>query len=85
MENLGIKIELDRDNIITEQAMKLLTDYYCRDKEPSPQYAFARAATCYSPNNEFAQKIYDYVSKGWFMFASPVLSNAILPGEKVKA
>ena len=57
MENLGIKIELDRDNIITEQAMKLLTDYYCRDKEPSPQYAFARAATCYSPNNEFEQKI----------------------------
>ena len=85
MENLGINIELDRDKIITDQAMKLLTDYYCRDKEPSPQYAFSRAATCYSPNKEFAQRIYDYVSKGWFMFASPVLSNAVLPGEKVKA
>ena len=77
MENLGIKIDLDRDNIITDQAMKLLTDYYCRDKEPSPQYAFARAATCYSPDKAFAQRIYDYVSKGWFMFASPVLSNAV--------
>ena len=85
MENLGINIELDRDKIITDQAMKLLTDYYCREKEPSPQYAFSRAATCYSPSKEFAQRIYDYVSKGWFMFASPVLSNAVLPGEKVKA
>ena len=69
MENLGINIELSRDKLITEQAMKLLQDYYCREKEPSPQYAFARAATCYSPTKEFAQRIYDYVSKGWFMFA----------------
>ena len=85
MENLGINIDLKRDKLITDQAMKLLKDYYCREKEPSPQYAFARAATCYSPTKEFAQRIYDYVSKGWFMFASPVLSNAVLPGEKVKA
>ena len=49
MENLGINIELSRDKLITEQAMKLLQDYYCREKDPSPLYAFARAATCYSP------------------------------------
>ena len=34
---------------------------------------------------ELAQRIYDYVSKGWFMFASPVLSNAPLPNKKPKA
>jgi len=34
---------------------------------------------------ELAQKIYDYVSDGWFMFASPVLSNAPMPGEKTRA
>ena len=80
-----VAIQLERDFKITEQAMKLLKDYYCRDGETSPQHAFARAASCYSPDDEFAQKIYDYVSKGWFMFASPVLSNAINPGERVKA
>lgn len=80
-----VEINLERDKNITEQAMKLLKDYYCRDGETSPQQAFARAAACYSPNDAFAQRIYDYVSKGWFMYASPVLSNAIKPGEKVKA
>src|SRR5210317_1906603 len=80
-----VEINLERDKNITEQAMKLLKDYYCRDGETSPQQAFARAAACYSPNAAFAQRIYDYVSKGWFMYASPVLSNAIKPGEKVKA
>ncbi len=85
MSKVNLEIELDRDNLITEQAMKLLVDYYCREGETSPQQAFARAASCYSPTDEFAKRIYDYVSKGWFMYASPVLSNAILPGEKVKA
>ena len=85
MKELNVKVELDRDKIITEQAMKLLVDYYCRDDETSPQEAFARAAKCYSPDVGFAQRIYDYVSKGWFMYASPVLSNSIKPGEKAKA
>jgi ribonucleoside-diphosphate reductase alpha chain len=35
-------------------------------------------------DQEFAQRIYDYASKRWFMFASPVLSNAPLEGEKPK-
>jgi len=34
---------------------------------------------------ELAQRIYDAVSKGWFMFASPVLSNAPMPGQKARA
>ena len=80
-----VAIKLERDRNITEQAMKLLKDYYCKEGETSPQQAFARAASCYSPNDEFAKRIYDYVSKGWFMYASPVLSNAVSPGEKVKA
>ena len=80
-----VAIKLERDKNITEQAMKLLKDYYCKEGETSPQQAFARAASCYSPDDEFAKRIYDYVSKGWFMYASPVLSNAVGPGEKVKA
>ena len=41
-------------------------------------------AYCYG-DMDLAQRIYDYVSKGWFMYASPVLSNAPLPDEKAKA
>ncbi len=88
---LGLDIDLSRDENLTPFALKLLNDYYMRDDEDSPQQAFARAALAYgqdSVDNEdltFAQRIYEYVSKGWFMFASPVLSNAPMPGERWKA
>lgn len=83
---LGINIDLSRDRELSEQAQQLLTNYYCLQNEPSPQYAFARAAVAYSFGDmNLAQRIYDAAAKGWFMFASPVLSNAPLPGVKVKS
>ena len=83
---LGIRINEDRDKLLSEQAKKLLKDYYCKEDEPSPQIAFARAAHAYSFDDKgLAQRIYDYASKGWFMYSSPVLSNAPLPKQKVKA
>ncbi len=82
----NIKIDTDRDQNFTDQAQKLLKDYYCLTDEPSPQYALARASNAYSyGDKQLAQRIYDYASQGWFMFASPVLSNAPLPGKKPKA
>lgn len=84
--HLGITIYTERDKNLSEQSLKLLTDYYCTEDEKSPQEAFARAAVAYSDGDaDFAQRIYDYVSKGWFMYASPVLSNAPAPGQKAKA
>ena len=86
LDHLGIKIEKSRDKELSEQAYKLLKDYYCNDNEDSPQQAFARASVAYCDGDlELAQRIYDAVSKGWFMFASPVLSNAPAPGKKAKA
>ena len=85
-KHLGIKIDTTRDENLSEQSQKLLKDYYCKDDEKSPQHAFARAAVAFSAGDlELAQRIYDYVSKGWFMYSSPVLSNAPNPGEKAKA
>jgi len=86
MQYCGIEIDNRRNKLLSEQSLKLLQDYYCREDEKSPQQAFARAAACFSNNNlKLAQRIYDYVSKGWFMYSSPVLSNATLKGEEVKA
>lgn len=86
MQHLGLRIDTKRDNLLSEQSLKLLKDYYCREDEKSPQQAFARAAVAYSYGDMgLAQRIYDYVSKGWFMYASPVLSNAPLKDEQVKA
>jgi ribonucleotide reductase alpha subunit len=83
---VGLTIDLSKDKLFTEQALMLLKGFYLADTETSPQQAFARAAVAYSGGDMlFAQRIYDYASKGWFMFASPVLSNAPLPGAEVQA
>ena len=80
-----IAIDYDRDEHFSAQALKLLTDYYMLPDESSPQEAFARAALAYCEGDYgFAQRIYDYASKRWFMFASPVLSNAPLDGVEPK-
>ena len=85
-QHLGVKIDPSKDKTMTEQAVKLLKDYYCRDDESTPQEAFARAAVAFSAGDKkLAQRIYDAASNGWFMFSSPILSNAPLKGEKVKS
>ena len=85
-QHLGVKIDPSKDKTMTEQAVKLLKDYYCREDESTPQEAFARAAVAFSAGDKkLAQRIYDAASNGWFMFSSPILSNAPLKGEKVKS
>lgn len=85
-EYCGIEIDLSRDQHLDNFAIDLLSKYYESNNETSPQESFARAAVAYSKNNlELSQRIYDYASKGWFMYASPVLSNAPMPGQKPKA
>ena len=81
-----IEIDITRDTLLSEQATQLLRDYYMIRGESSPQEAFARAALAYCDGDyNFAQRIYNYASKQWFMFASPVLSNAPRWGEPFKA
>ena len=81
-----INIKLERDNTLTPQASQLMQQFYMLKGEDSPQEAFARAAEAYCAEDlELAQRIYDYVSQGWFMFSSPILSNAPKKGEKHKA
>ena len=79
-EYSGIVIDYSRDKLLPEQGLAMLTakGFYKKEHEESPQESFARGATCYSFGDyEFAQRIYDYVSNGYFTFASPVLSNAV--------
>lgn len=78
----ALKIDYTRNALLTEQAYTLLMDYYCAEDE-NPQDAYARAATAFCGGDlNLAQRIYDYASKGWFMFSSPILSNAPKEGEK---
>ena len=67
MRKYGINIDLTRDKRLSDQANKLL-EYYLQDDETSPQEGFARAAVAYCGGDmKLAQRIYEYVFKGYFM------------------
>ena len=68
-------INYRRDNYLSEFSIKTLQDRYLIDGELSPQDAFARAAKAFSDDDAHAQRLYDYASKLWFMFSTPILSN----------
>ena len=63
-----------RDALLTEFGKTTLVDRYLLPGE-SFQDMFARVATAYADDIEHAQRIYDYISRLWFMPATPVLSN----------
>ena len=71
----NVVVDYRRDNYLSEFSKKTLQDRYMIDGEVSPQDAFARAAKTFASNEDHAQRLYDYASKLWFMFSTPVLSN----------
>lgn len=69
-----VKVDRARDELITAYGKATLTDRYLLPGE-SYQDLFGRVASYYGDNTAHAQRIYDYISKLWFMPATPVLSN----------
>jgi ribonucleoside-diphosphate reductase alpha chain len=69
-----IKIDRSRDSNLTDFGRATLNDRYLGHNE-SFQDLFARVASSYADDNLHAQRIYNYISKLWFMPATPVLSN----------
>jgi len=63
-----------RDALLTDFGKKTLDDRYLLPGE-TYQDMFARVATAFADDAAHAQRIYDYISKLWFMPATPVLSN----------
>jgi len=70
----GLKLDRSRDDLLTDFGKKTLEDRYLLPGE-SYQDMFARVATAFADDAEHAQRVYDYMSKLWFMPATPVLSN----------
>ncbi|MBO6666781.1 ribonucleoside-diphosphate reductase subunit alpha [Parvibaculum sp.] len=69
-----VKVDHGRDALLTEFGKATLRDRYLMPGE-SYQDMFARVASYYSDDAAHAQRLYDYISKLWFMPATPVLSN----------
>ena len=72
----GAKVQIDRsrDSYLTEFGKATLLDRYLLPGETF-QDLFARVAMYYGDDTAHAQRLYDYISKLWFMPATPVLSN----------
>lgn len=74
VEGNPIKIDPSRDSLLTEFGKKTLQDRYLLPGE-SYQDMFARVSLAFADDAEHAQRLYDYMSRLWFMPATPVLSN----------
>ena len=70
----SLQLDRSRDDLLTDFGKKTLEDRYLLAGE-SYQDMFARVATAYADDHEHAQRVYDYMSKLWFMPSTPVLSN----------
>jgi ribonucleoside-diphosphate reductase alpha chain len=87
-KEMSINIDKRKDELLEPYAVGMLKDFYLTEYETSPQEAYSRACLAWSRYKEvldkdLAQRLYNYVSNKWFMFASPVLSNA--PSERKKS
>ncbi|RZJ00481.1 MAG: ribonucleoside-diphosphate reductase subunit alpha [Brevundimonas sp.] len=70
----SLQLDRSRDDLLTDFGKKTLEDRYLLAGE-SYQDMFARVATAYADDHDHAQRVYDYMSKLWFMPSTPVLSN----------
>lgn len=69
-----VKTDPARDALLTDFGKETLKDRYLLPGE-GPQDLFARVAAAYADDADHAQRLYDYISRLWFMPATPVLSN----------
>ncbi len=73
-QKFEVKKDSKRNSLLTAFGKAVLKDRYLLDGEDF-QDLFARVAGFYASDQEHAQRLYDYISKLWFMPATPVLSN----------
>jgi ribonucleoside-diphosphate reductase alpha chain len=74
MEYLGINIELERDKLFDDLGLKRLRESYMKEDETSPQQRFAYVSKTFGSNPEHAQRLYDYSSRHWLSYATPILA-----------
>lgn len=70
----GIKIDHSRDSLFDELGMIRLKESYMADNEVSPQERFAFVSSQFATDKFHAQRLYEYSSKHWLSYATPILS-----------
>lgn len=74
MEHHGIQIDPNRDSLFDQLGVTRLKESYMADGEISPQERFAFVSKQFSSNPDHAQRLYEYSSKHWLSYSTPILS-----------
>jgi len=69
-----IVIDYSRDSLFDELGIKRLKESYMREDETSPQERFAHVSEAFGSNAEHAQRLYEYSSRHWLSYSTPILS-----------
>ena len=70
----GITIDYSRDSLFDELGIKRLKESYMKEEEQSPQERFAFVSKAFGTDDAHAQRLYDYASKHWLSYSTPILS-----------
>ena len=70
----GINVDYTRDSLFDELGIKRLKESYMREDEVSPQERFAYVSKTFGSNAEHAQRLYEFSSKHWLSYSTPILS-----------
>lgn len=70
----NVTVDLSRDSLFDELGLRRLRDSYMREDEHSPQERYAYVCSQFGSNPEHAQRLYEYASKHWLSFSTPILS-----------
>jgi ribonucleoside-diphosphate reductase alpha chain len=70
----GITVDYSRDGLFDELGIKRLRESYMKEDEKSPQERFAYVSAAFGSNPEHAQRLYEYSSRHWLSYSTPILS-----------
>jgi len=70
----GIKVDYSKDALFDSLGLTRLKESYMREDEKSPQERFAYVSSKFGSNPEHAQRLYNYASKHWLSYSTPILS-----------
>ena len=74
MPEYKVEIDLSKDALFDELGIQRLKESYMREDENSPQERFAYVSSQFASNQAHAQRLYNYSSKHWLSYSTPILS-----------
>ena len=69
-----IKVDYSRDSLFDQLGIIRLKESYMKEDEDSPQERFAYVSKAFGSNPGHAQRLYDYSSRHWLSYSTPILS-----------